>query len=79
MLPSQVIGKKPKWFLFTKGDWKKATVVPIYKGGDQSAVSKYGPISLTSVICKRLEHIVGGYLRQVWDENDWLYEGQHGV
>jgi len=53
-------------------------VVPVYKGGDQSAVSKYRPISLTSVIFKRLEHIIGGCLRQVWDENGWLYEGQHG-
>jgi hypothetical protein len=22
---------------------------------------------------------VAGYLRQVWDKNDWLYEGQQGV
>jgi hypothetical protein len=30
-------------------DWKIATVVCIYKGGDRSAVSKYRPISLTSL------------------------------
>jgi len=53
-------------------------VVPIYKGGDRSAVSHYRPISLTSVVCKQLEHVTVGYLRQVWDKNDWLYEGQHG-
>ena len=41
-------------------------------------VSKYRPISLTSVICKQLEHVIAGYLRQVWDKNDWLYEEQHG-
>jgi len=34
------------------GDWKKATVVPVYKGGDRSAVGKYRPASLTSVVCK---------------------------
>jgi hypothetical protein len=28
------------------------------------------------VVCKRLEHIAG-YLRQVWDKNDWLHEGRH--
>ena len=28
-------------------DWKRATVVPIYKGGDQSAVSNYRPIGFT--------------------------------
>jgi hypothetical protein len=53
-------------------------VDPIYKEQDQSAVSYYRPISLNSVICKQLEHIIGGYLRQVWDENDCLYKGQHG-
>jgi len=25
-----------------------------------------------------MEHVVASYLRQVWDKNDWLYEGQHG-
>ena len=55
-------------------DWKKAIVVPIYKGGDQLAVTNYRPISLISVVCKQLEHVTAGYLRQVWEKN----EGQHG-
>ena len=42
------------------------------------AVTNYRPTSITSVVCKQLEHIIAGYLRQVWDNNDWLYEGQHG-
>jgi hypothetical protein len=25
-----------------------------------------------------MEHVVASYLRQVWDKNGWLYEGQHG-
>jgi hypothetical protein len=25
-----------------------------------------------------MEHVIAGYLRQVWDKNDWLYDGQHG-
>ena len=24
-----------------------------------------------------MEHVIAGYMRQVWDKNDWLYEGQH--
>jgi len=59
-------------------DWKKGIVVPIYKGGDRLAVTNYRPISLTSVVCKQPEHVTAGYLRQVWDTNDWLYKGQHG-
>ena len=25
-----------------------------------------------------MEHVIASYLRQVWDKNDWLYEGQQG-
>jgi len=57
---------------------KKAIVVPIYKGGDRSAVENYRPVSLTSVFCKQMEHVRAGYLRQVWEMSGWLYEGQHG-
>jgi len=35
------------------GDWKKAVVIPIYKGGDRSVVGNYRPVSLTSVVCKK--------------------------
>jgi hypothetical protein len=28
-------------------DWKKATVVPIHKGGDRSVVKNFRPVSLT--------------------------------
>src|SRR5215469_9185024 len=60
------------------GDWKKATVIPIHKGGDRSLVTNYRPVSLTSVVCKQMEHVIASHLRQEWDKNDWLYEGQHG-
>ena len=30
------------------------------------------------MFCKQVEHVIAGYLRQVWDTNKWLYEGQHG-
>ena len=59
-------------------DWKKAIVVPIYKGGDRSVVGNYRPVSLTSVVGKQMEHVIAGYLRQVWERNGWLYEDQHG-
>jgi hypothetical protein len=59
-------------------DWRTATVVPIHKGGDRSLVTNYRPVSLTSVVCKQMEHVVASYLRRVWDGNDWLYDGKHG-
>jgi hypothetical protein len=59
-------------------DWKKVIVVPIDKGGDRSLVANYRPVSLTSVVCKQMEHVIASYLRKVWDKKDWLFEGQHG-
>jgi hypothetical protein len=60
------------------GDWKRATVIRIHMGCDRSLVTNYRPVNLTSVVCKQMEHVVDSCLRQVWDHNDWLYEGQHG-
>jgi len=61
-------------------DWIKAIVVPIHKGSDRSAVKNYRPVNLTSVVRKQMEHVIAGYilLRQVWEDRDWLYKGQHG-
>jgi len=56
-------------------DWKRTTVVPIYKVGDRSLVTNYRPLSLTSVVCKQMEHVIAGYLRQVWDTSECLCQG----
>jgi hypothetical protein len=59
-------------------DWKTATIVPIHKGGDRLVVKNYRPVSLISVLCKHMEHVMAGYIRQVWEDRNWLYEGQNG-
>jgi hypothetical protein len=59
------------------GDWRRATVLPIYKGGDRSLVTNYRLVSLTSVVCKQMEHVIALYLWQMWEGNNWLYEGKH--
>ena len=38
--------------------WLKVTVVSVHKKGDRSQVDNYGPISLTWVPCKIMEHII---------------------
>ena len=37
-----------------------------------------GAKRLTSVDCKQMERVMVGNLRQVWDTNKSLHEGQHG-
>ena len=38
--------------------WKQAYVTPIYKKGNRSDPKNYRPVSLTSLICKTMEHIL---------------------
>ena len=41
-------------------------------------VGNYKPVSFSSVVCKQMEHVIAGYLREVLEMCGWLYEGQHG-
>jgi hypothetical protein len=40
-------------------------VFPVYRGDDRSLVSNYRPASLTSVVCKQMEHVLASYLRKI--------------
>ena len=59
-------------------DWKRAHVVPIFKGGDKSNVENYRPVSLTSLVCKTLESIIKDRIVEFLDENDLIRDSQHG-
>jgi hypothetical protein len=50
------------------GDWRTATVVPVHKGGDRSLVTNYRLVSLTSIVCKQMEHAIALNLCQVWEK-----------
>jgi len=56
-------------------DWKSVIVVPIYKGGSSIASHNCRPVTLTSVFCQQLEHVIVVCLRQVCDTSKWLDEG----
>ena len=58
-------------------DWRTANVSPVYKKGLKSAAENYRPISLTSVCCKILEHIIARNMQHA-EENNILYPLQHG-
>ena len=58
--------------------WKSALVTPICKKGDKHNPANYRPVSLTSVCCKVLEHIVAKALLCHLEEHKILTENQHG-
>ena len=59
-------------------DWRTANVSPVCKKFLKSAAENYRPISLTSVCCKILEHIIARNIMQHAEENNILYPLQHG-
>ena len=59
-------------------DWRHALVTPIFKKGEQYDPINYRPVSLTSIPCKLLEHIIVSNLMQHLEDNNILNERQHG-
>ena len=59
-------------------DLKIAKVTPIYKGGDNSDVSYYRPISVLPCFSKILEHLMYNRLYKYLKENNIVYEKQFG-
>ena len=58
-------------------DWRRANISPIYKKGATTDPANYRPISLTSVCCKLLEHIIDSQLMKHLDKHDILSDAQH--
>ena len=58
--------------------WRHALVQPVYKKGDRSTAANYRPISLTSVCCKLLEHVVRSGITNHLESNKILSNAQHG-
>ena len=59
-------------------DWKEALIVPVFKKGDKTKAENYRPISLTSIACKTLEHIVVSSIMSHLDTHSILSHCQHG-
>ena len=59
-------------------DWKTAHITPIFKKGDPKKAANYRPISLTSITCKLLEHIIHSNIMTHFDSNNILTDCQHG-
>ena len=59
-------------------DWKTANVTPLFKKGDKHIPQNYRPVSLTSICCKFLEHIVCKHIILHLERYKILTELQHG-
>ena len=59
-------------------DWLTANITPIYKKGDKATASNYRPVSLTSITCKLLEHILHSNIMKHLDKHNILTDKQHG-
>jgi hypothetical protein len=58
--------------------WTNANVSPIFKKADRSKAANYRPVSLTSVSCKLLEHIILSSIMKHLEGNSLLSDSQHG-
>ena len=59
-------------------NWKSAFVTPIFKKGNRHEARNYRPISLTSIVCKTLEHIIFSQIINHLEANQILSDKQHG-
>ena len=59
-------------------DGTQALVTPIFEKGNRHLAENYRPVSLTSVPCKILEHIICSYVRDHLDRHNILSTLQHG-
>ena len=62
----------------TPTDWKHANVAPVFKKGEKYKPVNYRPISLTCICCKLMEHIITSNVMQHLEDNNILYNLQHG-
>lgn len=59
-------------------DWRTATVKPLHKAGKKQCIQNYRPISLTSTVCKLLEHIIHNHISEFLEKYNILTKHQHG-
>ena len=58
--------------------WKNANVAPVFKKGPVCISSNYRPISLTSIPCKLMEHVIAYQIRSHLDYHNAITNLQHG-
>ena len=59
-------------------DWRNANIAPIFKKGNRHLAENYRPVSLTSISCKLLEHIICKHLLTHFENHKILSSLNHG-
>ena len=59
-------------------DWLTANIIAIYKKGEKCKPANYRPVSLTSVTCKLMEHIIFRHIMCHLEKHSILSNFQHG-
>ena len=59
-------------------DWRQANVAPVFKEGEKYNAANYRPVSLTSICCKTLEHIIVSNINNHIAFESILADCQHG-
>ena len=59
-------------------DWKMANITPLHKKGAKSNPSNYRLVSLTSIPCKLLEHIIKSSMYSHLEKYNLITSKQHG-
>ena len=59
-------------------EWREALIVRLFMKGQKQQPSNFRPVSLTSVACKVLEHIVHSNIMRHFDQNNILTDKQYG-
>lgn len=59
-------------------DWKSAIIFPLFKGGSESDLNCYCPISILPCLAKVLEKLIQKQLNDFLDKNCILFDMQSG-
>ena len=59
-------------------DWLSANICPVIKKGCRNNPANYRPISLISICCKTMEHIICHSIMEHLDYNNIIIDNQHG-
>ena len=59
-------------------DWRDANISPVFKKGDRHQAENYRPVSLTSISCKLLEHILCSHILKHFEQYNVLTQLNRG-